>query len=140
MLDLISPKTDLNSFDLVSYNNPYNISLIISSILPIRSLLFDLINNSDDVNILVLNKICLMIPMKVSMSILSCDLLICNLMNFILLVLKSNLRRSKFSFEKLNALDIVALAFFKIFLFLEGYPTSNINPNHLFVTINKSQK
>lgn len=140
MFDLIGPKTNFNCFNFVSYNNSDNISLVVCCILSIRSLLLDLVNNSNDINILVLNKVCLMVPMKESMRKLTYFLLIGNLINFILFILKSDLGCGKLGLNKLNSFDIVALAFFKILLLFECNPSSDIDPNHLFVAIYKPQK
>jgi hypothetical protein len=92
VLDLIGPEADFYSFKFVSDHNSDNISLVIGGVLLVRGFFLNFVNNSNHIDILVLAKVSIMIPMEKFFCILACNFLICNLMDFVLFVFKPYLR------------------------------------------------
>jgi hypothetical protein len=64
VLDLIGPETDFDSFKFVSDHDSDNISLVIGGVLLVRGFFLNLVNNSYHIDILVLAKVGIMIPME----------------------------------------------------------------------------
>lgn len=90
---MVSPEADFDSFEFVSDDNSDNISLIVGCVLFVRGFFFNLVNDTNHVNIFVLTKVGIMVPMEKFLCILVVNLLICDFMDFILLVLEPNLGR-----------------------------------------------
>lgn len=106
VFELVCPKAHLDSFEFVSNDHSddfFHLFVVgnhfISMFLPIESLGFDILNDSNDIYVLMLDELELMFPMKVFCGYLFGDFHIADLVKLVILFFEFDERATVFHLD-----------------------------------------
>lgn len=140
--DMVCPKADLNSFELVPYWQSDDVALLLICVaIFICDFLLDPLEDPYDVDHLALDPFVLVLPAEIFVFVLAFHGLVLDLVDFVLFVLEAYLGTAfdLFPVEQFDALDEVHSSLFQLFWLFECGASGEVDADEMSVGVDEAE-